>query len=859
VDKKVAFPTHSGAQFAVRHSPAAQPSYNSIPRKAVSILALLPLLLACASAWGQGQPVVTYHSDGARTGQSTDQTILVPSNVNPTKFGKLFSYPVDGIVVAQPLYVPNVTLPGIGTRNVVYIVTQHDSVYAFDADKFGTGAPLWRVNFLNAAAGISTVPIAEQLCSGTGWSEVGIMGTPAIDLTTGTIYLSAKTRLAPGSPSNSGTVPVYQHTLHALDITTGADRITPVVVDASVVNGVGNTVYFHTNNLPQCQRPGLLLSNGTLFIAYGSNGCDLHSYGWVMAYSASTLRQLAVFNTAPTPAPNLATGASLWMSGGGIAEDENGSLYISTANGPFDATSNWGDSVLKLGFKNNNSIRVLDFFTPFDQDNMAKKDLDLGSGGVALLPDQPGLNPHLAVTSGKTGTIYLLNRDAMGGYNPNNNDQIVQAIPAGLGLFDSVPVYWNNKVYFAAQGDTVKAFALVNGQFSPTTPVAQSLKYAQVGVPVISSSDNTGGGIVWNIHNPVAPVISALDAGSLVELYNSAQKGTRDTLGMVAHFATPTVANNKVFVGTTNSLSVYGVFPYLALLGGNAQSAAVGTTLAAPLTVQAVNSQGIGDPGVSVTFSDNGAHGTFNPTTAITDSTGTATTMYTVPTKAGSIGITATSSSTAPVYRNVLLSAQAIAGPAKTIAKISGINQYGTVNTALAAPLVVALRDAYGNGIVGQQITFTDGGVGGTFSANTVTTGAAGVASVSYTLPKKAQYIVLTATYGSITALSAEHAVAGPAASVNINTGNNQSVKVGAILKLLSLIVKDQYGNAVSGAIINFSDGGAGGSFSSTTATTNLGGTANTTYTAPSTPQTVHISATVTGLTPAIFTETVHF
>jgi hypothetical protein len=849
VYEKVAFPAcQRRTRFSVNSGSAV--------RTVGSILALL-LLVGCVSAWGQGSPVTTYHSDGARTGQTTDQTILVPSNVNSTKFGKLFTYAVDGIVVAQPLYVPNVTLPGIGTRNVVYVVTQHDSVYAFDADNFGTGAPLWKVSFLNAAAGISTVPIAEQLCSGTGWTEVGIMGTPAIDLTAGTIYLSAKTRLAPGSPSNSGTTPVYQHTLHALNIATGADRLTPVVVDASVVNGVGNTVYFHTNNLPQCQRPGLLLSNGTLFIAYGSNGCDLHSYGWVMAYSTSNLQQLAVFNTAPTPAPNLVTGASLWMSGGGIAEDEAGSLYISTANGPFDATSNWGDSVLKLGFKNNNAITVLDSFTPFDQDNMAKKDLDLGSGGIALLPDQPGLNPHLAVTSGKTGTIYLLNRDSMGGYNPTDNSQIVQAIPGAIGLFDSVPVYWNNKVYFAAQGDTVKAFALVSGMFSPSTPVAQSLKYAQVGVPVISSSENTGG-IVWNIHNPVAPVISALDAGSLVELYNSVQKGTRDTLGMVAHFATPTVANNKVFVGTTNSLSVYGVFPYLALLGGDAQSAVVGNQLTAPITVQAVDSQGNGTPGVSLTFSDNNAHGTFSPATAITDSTGTATTMYTVPTKAGSIGITASSPSTSPVYRNVLLSAHAIAGPATTIGKTSGVNQFGTANTTLAAPLIVALRDGYGNGIVGQQITFTDGGAGGTFSANTVITGAAGAASVSYTLPKKAQYIVLTATFGSISAGSAEHAVAGPAASVNINTGNNQSVKVGTTLKLLSLVVNDQYGNAVSGVTVNFSDGGAGGSFTSTTATTNLGGSANTTYTAPSTPQTVHISATVSGLTPAIFTETVH-
>jgi hypothetical protein len=256
-----------------------------------------------------------------------------------------------------------------------------------------------------------------------------------------------------------------------------------------------------------------------------------------------------------------------------------------------------------------------------------------------------------------------------------------------------------------------------------------------------------------------------------------------------------------------------------------------------------------------VTFSDNNAHGTFNPATAITDSTGTATTHYTVPTKAGTIAITASLAG----FRNVLLSATAIPGPASIMAKVSGVNQYGTVGTTLASPLVVNLRDAYGNGIVGQQVTFTDGGAGGTLSPTTVTTGAAGAASVTYRLPTKAQYIVITATSGGVSSGSAEHAVAGPASSASVWSGNNQSVKVSTLLaKPLVVLVTDRYGNKIPGITVTYSDGGAGGSFSNTTPTTNNGGQTSVTYTAPATAQVVHINATVSGLSPAVFTETVH-
>ena len=798
----------------------------------------------------------------------TDETILVPSNVNYNRFGKLFSYAVDGIVVAQPLYVPNVTLPGLGTHNVLYIVTQHDSIYAFDADNPGTGAPLWHVSFLSApgvSPAVTTVPVSVQGCSWTGFTEMGIMGTPAIDTTTGTIYLSVKTQVAVTPATNPPTYNYY-HTLHALDITNGAEKSNgPVQVDASVVNELGNTVYFHTNALPQCQRPGLLLSNGTLFVAYGSNGCDLNSQGWVMAYDASNLQQqLAVFDTAPTPSADLKTGASLWMSGSGLAVDTDGSLFLSTANGPYDAISNWGDTILKLGFSSN-TISVADYFTPYDQNDMAVKDIDLGSGGVTLLPDQPGVYPHLLVTSGKSGNIYVINRDGMGHYNPDNtpplddNTNAVQYLPHALGSFKSTPVYWsgNSQVYFAAHGDKIKAFQLVNGQFSPTTPVAESALYSQVGVPVISSNGSQGG-ILWNIHNPAAPALSALDATTLSELYNSSQKSTRDSLGQVAHFATPTIANNKVFVGTNTNVSVYGVFPYMILQGGNAQTANAGTPLAAPMAIQVINSQGTGTPGVSVAFTDNGANGTFSPVTAITDSTGTATTTYTVPTRARNIYITASSPSTSPAYKNVLLTATSIAGPATIMGKLTGVGQYGTAGTTLPIPYEVVIKDKYSNPIVGQPVNLTDNGAGGTFSANPAITGSNGVASVSYTLPKKSGYIVLTASYGGLAASAAEHSVAGPAAAVNIVSGNNQSAKVNTKLKLLVVSVTDQYGNLIAGSSVTFSDGGAGGTFTTSTTATGPGGQASTYYTTPASPKVVTITATASGLPAAVFTETVH-
>ncbi len=804
------------------------------------VLSGLTLVALCGASSAQ-QAVSTYHGNNLRTGQATDQTILIPANVNSTRFGKLFSYAADGMIVGEPLYVPNVTMSDGRTHNVVYAATQHDSVYAFDADNPGSGAPLWQANFLNPGAGVTSVPISAQKCAGSGFSEVGIMGTPVIDLSTGTIYVSAKTQ------ETSGSTVTYVHRLHALDIATGAEKFGgPVVILPN-----GQTTEFNT--LSQCQRPGLLLANGTLFIAYGSNGCDF-SHGWLLAYDPISLQQLAAFNTAP----NSSWGANIWMAGSGLAADANGSIYFSTANGLFDANTggpDYGDTVMKLQYASG-AFTVADYFTPHDQLRMDNNDLDLGSGGVTLLPDQSGNVSHELITSGKTGTIYVLNRDDMGQYNSQNDNQIVQTIPGALGPFYSIPVYWNNLVYFASYSDSVKAFSLNNGQLS-WSPVAQSFRYAQVGLPTISSSGNTNG-IFWNIHNPATPVLSALDGITLAEMYNSNQKTSRDALGMVAHFATPTIANNKVFVGTQSSLNVYGVFPFLTLLVGNSQSGAAGTTLSSPIAVQATDSQGNGVPGVAVTFSATVSGGSFSSPTAVTDSTGTATTTYTLPTKATSVGITVAATG----FRGLSLSELGLPGPAAAMAKISGLGQTGTAGTVLPQPLVFKLADKYNNPIAGQAVSFTDTAPHGVFSATSLITNSVGQVSVIYTLPtstlpSSSRQTLVTATGSGLSATMGFLNRSGAATAMSTALGNNQAQKAGTQLKtLLTVFVSDQYGNPVSGVTVTYSDGGVGGTFSSTTANTNNVGNAFVSYTLPSTPQVVNVTASASGVPNVNFTET---
>ena len=705
-------------------------------QQAIATVVIL-LLFSASVAWGQVN-VFTQRFDATREGQNVSETFLTPANVNTGQFGNLYSYSVDGYVVAQPLYVANVNLPGMGVHNVIYVATMHDSVYAFDADDL-VSQPLWQVSFINPPS-VTTEPISNQGCPNvTQYTEVGIVGTPVIDPTTNTLYVVAKTQEISGGSTN------FVFRLHALDITTGQEKFGgPVLITASAPSAKG-TITMQTQR--QAQRPGLLLSNGTLYIGFGSNGCD-HSLGWLLAYNPTSLQQIGVLNTSP----NQPAGASIWMSGTGLAADSNGYVYFVTANGRFDVNAgglDYGDTVMKVNLGGSQGLNVVDYFTPFDQENMANNDLDLGSGGATLLPDpQPGPFPHELVVAGKTGTIYLVNRDNMGHYSSSGNN-IIQTLTSAIGPEFGTAAYWNNTIYFAGRGDFVKGFPLSNGQI--VTPPLQSAKgYSLFGIPVISANQETNG-ILWFVRNLPPPatsttVLSALNATNLSEIYNTNQLTNRDALGPAVHFATPLIANGKVYVGTQTQLKVYGLLGITTATGGGSQIGTVGSTLPQPLKVQVVDAYaGSAMVGVPVTFSDGGKGGTFSQGTVNTDSNGNASTTYTLPKTAGAVTIAAAG----PATTTATVHEQALPGAPASLGIVSGDNQSASRGTQLPAPLVVSVDDQYGNGVPRVTVTFSDQNAGGSFSTTTPVTNGSGQASVTYTLPSQPGNVQISATVNS--------------------------------------------------------------------------------------------------------------
>jgi len=808
-----------------------------------SFLYTVLLLFVGISAWAQ-VGVITYHNDNNRSGQISSETILTPANVNVGSFGKIFSYSVDGFVAAQPLYLPNVPIGG-QKHNVVFIATQHDSVFAFDADNLGTGTPLWTASFINPANGVTTVPIAEQGCgSATSYTEIGITGTPVIDRVKGILYVVAKTK-------ENGS---YVFRLHALDVRSGAEKPGSPAVISATFQGRNGTVTFNT--LPQLQRPALLLMNSTIYVAFGSNGCDSNAHGWLMAYSydGTTLQQAGVFNDSP----NVSAGGSFWQSGVGVAGDIAGNVYLATANGKFDQDTgggDYGDSILKLTL-GGGSLSVSDYFTPFDQANLSAKDIDLGSGGVLLLPDQPGPNPHLLLQAGKEGTIYLVNRDAMGGYNSVDNSQIVQSLTKAVGPMFSAPIFWNNIVYFSGKSDGLKAFSLTNGLLS-SSPIKQTVSLSVAGIPSISANGSTNG-IVWHILSTPQKngALVAFDAITLHELYDTQMLGSRDAVGPIPHFITPTIANGKVYVGTQSQVQVYGLLPALNATSGNNQSGVVGTTLAAPLTVTASNPY-TGQPisGVTVTFGDNNKGGVFGSQQVVTGSDGTASTTYTLPTTSGTIPITATS----PNFATAKFTETATASGPVNMVIVSGQNQTGPVATALTNPFVVKVKDANNNGVPGISVSFDDSNSGGSYSANPAITDANGRASTTYTTGTTAKIVSVKATSSGLNNLTFKVTVtAGAPASATAVSGNNQTGPSNTALPLPLVVgVQDQYGNAVPNIAVTFDDSGAGGLFSSNPVSTGTDGQASVVYTTPANTGIVTINGSVASIPPAVFTETV--
>jgi len=507
--------------------------------------------------------VLNWHDDLARTGLNSNETQLTPTNVNQTTFGKLFSYPVDGQVYAQPLYVAGLSIPGQGTHDVVFVATQHDSVYAFDADSnAGTNAGmLWHVSLGDPAA-MPNSYFGNRYGSYHDIDPwVGITSTPVIDLASGTMYVDAFTNdnNAPG---------VYSHHIHALDITTGLDKVTPMLVQATYpgtgVEGDGTTITFAATQ--QLQRPALTLVNGTLYVAYGSYADTNPYHGWILGFDPATLQLTSVFNTTPNfvdPSdPNAGEGA-IWQAGAGPASDGT-NLFFMTGNGDFDASlGDYGDSFLRVS-TSGSTLAESDYFTPFNQQQLANADQDLGSGGVMLLPDSVGsaAHPHLMIGSGKQGLAYLVDRDNLGQFN-SGSDNVVQEVHLSGAIFSS-PAYFNGRIYYRGGSGQLQAFSIANAMISSSPVAHTSTSYGngpQNGggsTPSISSNGN-GDGIVWDIQGGGSAVLHAYDAVTLAQLYNSSQAGARDQLSASVKFTTPMIADGEVFVGTTNALAVFGL------------------------------------------------------------------------------------------------------------------------------------------------------------------------------------------------------------------------------------------------------------------------------------------------------------
>ncbi len=506
--------------------------------------------------------VTTYHNDNYRSGSNSQETVLTPSNVTTQSFGKRATFTVQGYVYAQPLYVPGVTIGGTA-HNVLFVATEHDQVYAFDAN---SGQQLWHTNFL-ASTGfryvISSVSASDVNCDDLV-PEIGITGTPALDTTTGTLYLVAKTKQY---DTVTRTTSFYQ-TLHALDIKTGQDKVAPVRISAtSPGNGTGSIGGVLTfDPLVEAQRSALLLLKGQVFIAWASH-CDLGAYhGYVMSFSQSNLARSGLY----VDTPNGYEGG-FWGGGAGPAADSGGSIYMASGNGRFDGGTDLGDSALRLTWPSSGfSIGLRDYFTPWNQQTLDYNDSDFGSGGALLLPDQPGTPyPHLLIQVGKEGTIDLVNRDNMGHLHSGSDSQIVQTLQYAIGGIFGAPAFWNNTAYFGGQHDHLKAY--------PFDPQAQKLaaiyssnspEFFNFPGPTPSvSSNGSNNGIVWIIENDTFrggnAVLRAYDATNLgSELYNSEQNPGRDRVGLAVKFTVPTIADGSVFVGAQNQVVRYG------LLGG---------------------------------------------------------------------------------------------------------------------------------------------------------------------------------------------------------------------------------------------------------------------------------------------------
>jgi hypothetical protein len=501
--------------------------------------------------------VLTYHNDVGRTGQNLSETILTTSNVNSTTFGKLFQVELDGKVDAQPLYVAGVSIPNQGTHNVLIVATESDSLYALDAD---TGAQIWTRALLPAG----DTPSDNRGCNQV-LPTIGITSTPVIALnsgaTDGAIFAVAMSK----GPSGE-----YHQRLHKVRLSTGSPLIAGVEITGKYP-GTGEDsrngyAFFAPKQYKE--RAGLLLLNGVVYLGWASH-CDDPPYtGWIMGYDATTLAQTSVIDVTP----NGAEGA-IWGAGAGLAADADGYIYFLDANGTFDNTLNakgfpvngdYGNAFIKLSAAGN-KLTVADYFTMYNTTSESNGDVDLGSGGALVLPDMTdssGTVWRLAVGAGKDSNMYLVNRDKMGKFNPQNDSAIYEELDGALpGGIWSMPAYYNGQVYFGAVGGPIRAFQFKDASLGATPASTTAAQFQYPGVTPSISANGSANGILWAVESNTLAVLHAYQAGNLAqELYNTSQAANgRDNFGPGNKFMVPTIANGKVYVGTPHGVAAFGL------------------------------------------------------------------------------------------------------------------------------------------------------------------------------------------------------------------------------------------------------------------------------------------------------------
>lgn len=500
---------------------------------------------------------LTWRNDNARSGVNSQELVLAPATVNSSAFGKLFSCPLDGYAYAQPLYVPNLSIPGSGTHNVIFVATEKDTVFAFDADASPCNQ-LWQTSLI--PPGSEAVPMPNLDITSTDIVPyLGITGTPVISLDLSNLYAVAKNRTI-------GANPVYSQQIFALDLATGISDI--LQTGAPVASPAGPTSTFSA--LLENQRAALLLDNGIVYVAFGSHGGEGDYQGWLLGFGATTLQRTGAFAAAPN-----GIGGGIWQSGGGPSADPNHNVFVLTGDGPFDANrggTSYGNSALR--FNTGGTFLVSDYFSPCNEANLGSQ--DFGASAPVLLPDSAGSasEPHMMVGASKSGSLYVENRDNLGQFNsvcPDSPPR-VQTVPVGDGPILSTPLFWNNAIYVAAGNGKLKAFPMPGGILASSPLSSQSPETfgAQGATPVVSynaASSGANGTILWLIDSsgalvtPNTPaILRAFDPNNLSnEIYNSAMVVPRDTAGLAVKFTVPTVANGKVYVGTQTELDVYGL------------------------------------------------------------------------------------------------------------------------------------------------------------------------------------------------------------------------------------------------------------------------------------------------------------